>query len=111
MSLKKMEQRVRSERSRDRKENAHGHQTTHSGVDVERRGTRRARTLDASAHDGAGVGTASSTRLGVRAWPHEYSGRTRVVSDQADRRQVARRATRSVPESHAALMVASGDGV
>src|SRR5260370_4372223 len=87
VSLKKMEQHVRAERSCDRKENAHGDRPSHPGAEAHRRRTRGVGTLDAPADDGAGVGAASAGDLGVREWPHEHPGRVRTASDPTDRRQ------------------------
>jgi nicotinamidase-related amidase len=89
VSLKKMEQHVRAERSCDRKENAHGDRPSHPAVEAHRRRTRGVGTLDAPADHGAGVGAASTGDLGVRERPHEHPGRARTASDQTDRRQVA----------------------
>jgi len=89
VSLKKMEQHVRAERSGDRKENAHGDRPSHPGAEAHRRRTRGAGTLGAPADDGAGVGAASARDLGVRERPHEHPRGARTASDQTDRRQVA----------------------
>src|SRR2546426_483969 len=83
VSLKKMEQHVRAERSCDRKENAHGDRPSHPGAEAHRRRTRGVGTLDAPADDGAGARPASATRVGVRQWPHEHPSRARAAADQA----------------------------
>jgi hypothetical protein len=73
VSLKRLEQPVQAERSRDRRENAHGHRSCHPDVDADRRGTRHVGTLGASADYGAGVGAASARRVGVRARPDQHA--------------------------------------
>src|SRR5262252_9906301 len=97
VSLKTMEQRVRIERSRDRKENAHGHRSSYPDADAHRRGTRHVGTLGASADDRASVGAASASRAGVRERRHQYAGRARAAADQTDRRQVAESVSDGTP--------------
>src|SRR5262245_44595656 len=84
-----MEQRVRVERSRDRKENAHGDWPAYRGADAQRRRTRHVGTLDATTNDGAGIGTTCPNRARVRGWADEHTRSARAAIDQADRRQVA----------------------
>src|SRR4029450_9204820 len=84
VSPKKMEQHVRPERSRDRKENAHGHRPAYSDADADRRRTRHAGTLGASADEGGVVGPTSSRRVGVRKWLHEEARRARAAAEPQD---------------------------
>src|SRR5262245_10668258 len=89
VSRTKLEQRIRVERSRDRKENTHGDRSSHPGADPDRRRTRYVGTLGTSTNDGASVGPARPTGVDVRERPHEHAGRARAAADQTDGRQMA----------------------
>src|SRR4030095_4370421 len=95
--LKKMEQRVRIERSRDRKENAHGPRSSYPDADAHRRGTRHVGTLGASPDDRASIAAASASRTGVRERLHQPARRARAAADQTDRRQVAESVSDGTP--------------
>src|SRR5205809_5762317 len=89
VSLKRLEQCMRGERSSGRKENAHAHWPTDPTLGTDRRRTRDAGTLGATADDGPSARAAGARDSRVRGGRDEHPRGPAPAVDEANGGEMA----------------------